>query len=104
MSFRPVGVFEFEKFASGTKSIMDAVVDATAKGATVIIGGGDTATCCAKWGTEEKVSHVSTGGGASLELLEGEWLKVTSGLRELSSSIMMDTGHQTEPRSQQHGQ
>jgi phosphoglycerate kinase len=70
----PVGVFEFEKFASGTKSIMDAVVDATAKGATVIIGGGDTATCCAKWGTEEKVSHVSTGGGASLELLEGKVL------------------------------
>lgn len=51
---------------------MDAVVEATAKGATVIIGGGDTATCAAKWGTEDKVSHVSTGGGASLELLEGK--------------------------------
>lgn len=38
-------------------------------------GGGDTATCCAKWNTEDKVSHVSTGGGASLELLEGEWHK-----------------------------
>ena len=50
---------------------MDGVVSATANGSTVIIGGGDTATCCAKWGTEDKVSHVSTGGGASLELLEG---------------------------------
>lgn len=64
-------MFEFEKFAGGTKSVMDAVVAATQGGATSIIGGGDTATCCAKWGTEDKVSHVSTGGGASLELLEG---------------------------------
>ncbi|KAA0197948.1 hypothetical protein HAZT_HAZT000567 [Hyalella azteca] len=68
----PCGVFEFEKFAGGTKAVMDLVVAATAAGATTIIGGGDTATCCAKWGTEDKVSHVSTGGGASLELLEGD--------------------------------
>ena len=68
---RPPGVFEFEKFANGTKKLMDAVVARTGE-ATTIIGGGDTATCCAKWGTEDKVSHVSTGGGASLELLEGE--------------------------------
>lgn len=47
------------------------VVAATNAGCTTIIGGGDTATCCAKWNTEDKVSHVSTGGGASLELLEG---------------------------------
>ncbi|XKL65477.1 hypothetical protein PGB90_008897 [Kerria lacca] len=70
----PAGVFEFEKFSCGTKAIMDAVVEVTAKGSTVIIGGGDTATCAAKWGTEDKVSHVSTGGGASLELLEGKEL------------------------------
>jgi phosphoglycerate kinase len=67
-----MGVFEFANFANGTKSVMDNVVGATTKGTTTIIGGGDTATCCAKWGTEDKVSHVSTGGGASLELLEGE--------------------------------
>ena len=69
---RPCGVFEFEKFANGTKQVMDAVVAATKSGCTTIIGGGDTATCCAKWDTEDKVSHVSTGGGASLELLEGK--------------------------------
>lgn len=71
----PVGVFEMEKFANGTKAVMDAVVLVTANnGAITIIGGGDTATCCAKWDTEDKVSHVSTGGGASLELLEGKEL------------------------------
>lgn len=53
---------------------MDAVVSATESGTVSIIGGGDTASCCAKWGTESKVSHVSTGGGASLELLEGKTL------------------------------
>ena len=55
----------------GTKALMDSVVSLTKAGGITIIGGGDTATCCAKYGTEDKVSHVSTGGGASLELLEG---------------------------------
>lgn len=68
----PMGVFEFDCFSHGTRSVMDAVVEATKNGATSIIGGGDTATACAKFGTEDKVSHVSTGGGASLELLEGK--------------------------------
>lgn len=77
----PAGVFEFDKFAKGTKSIMDEVVAVTKKGAITIIGGGDTATCAAKWKTEDKVSHVSTGGGASLELLEG---KVWPGVAALS--------------------
>nr|CAD7443142.1 unnamed protein product [Timema bartmani] len=77
----PMGVFEFENFAKGTKGVMDAVTEATAKGTTTIVGGGDTATCCAKWGTEDKVSHVSTGGGASLELLEG---KILPGVAALS--------------------
>lgn len=60
---------------------MDEVVAATERGTITIIGGGDTATCCAKWQTEDKVSHVSTGGGASLELLEG---KVLPGVDALS--------------------
>ena len=80
----PVGVFEWDKFANGTKQIMDEVVRVTKEnGSTTIIGGGDTATCCAKWDTEDKVSHVSTGGGASLELLEG---KVLPGVDALSSA------------------
>jgi len=78
----PAGVFEFEKFEGGTKSIMDAVVDATAAGTLTIIGGGDTATAAKKYNTESKVSHVSTGGGASLELLEGKELPGVSTLSE----------------------
>jgi phosphoglycerate kinase len=70
----PCGVFEFPNFAAGTKTLMDGVVASTKAGAITIIGGGDTASCCAKWGTESQVSHVSTGGGASLELLEGKTL------------------------------
>nr|P50311.2 RecName: Full=Phosphoglycerate kinase [Opisthorchis sinensis]AAD10200.1 phosphoglycerate kinase [Clonorchis sinensis] len=70
----PMGVFEMEKFAGGTKAAMDAVVAATTKGVTNNNGGGDTATCCPKWKTEAQVSHVSTGVGASLELLEGKQL------------------------------
>ncbi|CAO1329497.1 unnamed protein product [Diamesa serratosioi] len=79
----PPGVFEFPNFASGTKSLMDGVVATTKTGCVTIIGGGDTASCCAKWGTESQVSHVSTGGGASLELLEG---KVLPGVDALSDA------------------
>ncbi|KAG0337827.1 phosphoglycerate kinase [Podila humilis] len=68
----PAGVFEFEKFEKGTKAALDAVVKATENGAVSIVGGGDTATAVAKWKAEDKISHVSTGGGASLELLEGK--------------------------------
>lgn len=68
----PVGVFEFEPFQAGTKAVADAVVEATASGATSIIGGGDSATAAKKFKILDKVSHVSTGGGASLELLEGK--------------------------------
>lgn len=79
----PVGVFEMEKFANGTKQVMNAVVEATEKNKAIsIIGGGDTATAAALWKTEDKVSHVSTGGGASLELLEG---KVLPGVSALSN-------------------
>ncbi|EFA79539.1 phosphoglycerate kinase [Heterostelium album PN500] len=79
----PMGVFEFDKFEAGTKAVMDAVVEVTTKGAITIIGGGDTATCAAKYGTEDKVSHVSTGGGASLELLEGRELPGVTALSNI---------------------
>lgn len=70
----PPGVFEFEKFADGTKSMLEAAVKSASNGNTVIIGGGDTATVAKKFGVSDKLSHVSTGGGASLELLEGKAL------------------------------
>lgn len=76
----PPGVFEFTAFEKGTRSTMDAAVDAAQSGKIVIIGGGDTATVAAKYGVEDKLSHVSTGGGASLELLEGKDLPGVSAL------------------------
>lgn len=78
----PAGVFEFEKFAGGTKATLDAAVEGCKNGKIVIIGGGDTATVAAKYGVEDQLSHVSTGGGASLELLEGKELP---GVTALSS-------------------
>merc|ERR1712185_572376 len=76
----PMGVFEMAKFETGTKSLMDAVVAGTTAGVITVIGGGDTATACKKYDTEDKVSHCSTGGGASLELLEGKDLPGISAL------------------------
>ncbi|KAK9729331.1 phosphoglycerate kinase [Basidiobolus ranarum] len=70
----PLGVFEFPIFEKGTRSAMEAVVEATKNGATSIVGGGDTATAAANFKQEANLSHVSTGGGASLELLEGKQL------------------------------
>jgi phosphoglycerate kinase len=70
----PSGVFEFEKFATGTKAVAAAVAAATAGGAISVVGGGDTATAAKKFGVVDKVTHASTGGGASLELLEGKAL------------------------------
>jgi phosphoglycerate kinase len=78
----PPGVFEFDNFANGTKETLAAVVNAVANGATAIIGGGDTATVAKKFGAESKLSHVSTGGGASLELLEGKDLPGVSSLSD----------------------
>ncbi|KAK9237910.1 phosphoglycerate kinase [Lipomyces kononenkoae] len=78
----PPGVFEFDSFSKGTKSLLDAVVAAAQNGTTVIVGGGDTATVAKKWGAEDKLSHVSTGGGASLELLEGKVLPGVAALSE----------------------
>jgi len=76
----PPGVFEFDAFAKGTKATLDAAVEAAQNGKIVIIGGGDTATVAAKYKVEDKLSHVSTGGGASLELLEGKELPGVSAL------------------------
>jgi len=76
----PMGVFEFENFEGGTRSVMDAVVKATEQGCVSIIGGGDTASCAKKFNVEDRLSHISTGGGASLELMEG---KVLPGVESL---------------------
>ena len=70
----PMGVFEMDKFEAGTKAVAEAVVAATKKGAFSLIGGGDSAAAVAKFGFEEQVSYVSTGGGALLEYMEGKEL------------------------------
>jgi phosphoglycerate kinase len=79
----PMGVFEMASFEKGTKSMMDTIVEVTKEGTVTVIGGGDTATCCKKYDTEDKVTHCSTGGGASLELLEG---KVLPGIAALTDA------------------
>jgi phosphoglycerate kinase len=78
----PAGVFEFDKFAEGTKSMAAAVAASTQAGAITVVGGGDTATAAKKFGVADKVSHCSTGGGASLELLEGKSLPGVAALNE----------------------
>lgn len=70
----PMGVFEMQKFETGTKAIAEAVVEATKNGAFSLIGGGDSAAAVAKFGFENEVSYVSTGGGALLEYMEGKEL------------------------------
>ncbi|HUI41926.1 MAG TPA: phosphoglycerate kinase [Terriglobia bacterium] len=70
----PPGVFEFAKFATSSKAMAEAIAAATARGATTVVGGGDTATAAKKFKVVDKVTHCSTGGGASLEFLEGKVL------------------------------
>jgi len=78
----PMGVFEMPPFDAGTKAVADAVAAATAKGAVTIIGGGDSAAAVEQLGYADKVSHVSTGGGASLEMLEGKSFETVAVLDE----------------------
>jgi phosphoglycerate kinase len=78
----PMGVFEIEDTARGTYAIANALAEATAHGATTVIGGGDSASAIQKAGVADKVSHVSTGGGASLELMEGKVLPGVAALTD----------------------
>lgn len=78
----PMGVFEIDDFASGTKEVAKAIVDATEKGAVSIVGGGDSVAALEKFNLKSKISHVSTGGGASLEYLEGKELPGVRALKD----------------------
>jgi phosphoglycerate kinase len=78
----PMGVFEIEACAQGTYSVAKSLVEATTKGAITIIGGGDSAAAIEQMGLEKQVSHVSTGGGASLEFLEGKALPGVTALSD----------------------
>ena len=78
----PAGVFEFDNFIGGSKAIADAIAEATANGAFSLIGGGDSVACINKFGLADKVSYVSTGGGALLEYIEGKELPGVAAIRK----------------------
>jgi phosphoglycerate kinase len=78
----PMGVFEFDKFAAGTNAIATTLADLSASGCCTIIGGGDSVAAVEKAGLAAQMSHISTGGGASLELLEGKVLPGVAALDE----------------------
>jgi phosphoglycerate kinase len=80
----PMGVFEFDQFALGTEAIARTLADLTSTGTVTIIGGGDSVAAVEKVGVSDKMSHISTGGGASLELLEGKVLPGLAALDDLA--------------------
>uniref|UniRef100_A0A6G3MF26 Phosphoglycerate kinase n=1 Tax=Henneguya salminicola TaxID=69463 RepID=A0A6G3MF26_HENSL len=79
----PMGVFEWSAFENGTFRLLESIALATSHGTISVIGGGDSAAACAKFGLEDKMSHVSTGGGASIELLEGKDLPGVAALSNI---------------------
>jgi len=78
----PMGIFEIDKFSQGTKAIAEAIAEATKKGSISIVGGGDSVAAVTKIGLQENISHISTGGGAALEFLEGKELPGIASLKD----------------------
>ncbi len=78
----PAGVFEFEAFSAGSKAVAEAIAVATANGAFSLIGGGDSVACINKFNMVDKVSYISTGGGALLEAIEGKVLPGGAAVQE----------------------